>query len=729
MISMEAATYAENFREVALGLGEKMALLDDLEQLRAAAVAAFAAATDAKAMEAARVEYLGSRGKLKALLGRMGEIPKEDRPVTGKRANELSAEIHAAFEAARERLGIAPPPQPAKPAPASQENESRANKPVPQQQATKSSLEVLKQERLEKLKKYEDKMGAGAAWGGRFPDTVAIEEIRKKFPLLKEGETPSHENKIEGGKIFRLAARVMLRRDQSKKLIFLTVQDQGAQIQVALWNQLLPEEIPADKTSASLPLLRETLDLWDILGIEGELAYTQRGEPTVWATSVKILSKCLAPPPDKFHGLHDKELRYRQRYLDLITNPDSRKTFILRAKAVSRVRSFLDGRGFLEMETPVLQTIPGGAAARPFETKLNALDMRMYMRIATEIPLKKLMVGGLEKVYELGRIFRNEGIDARHNPEFTTVEVYQAYADLRDMMALTETLVSGLAQELTGSTTVQWRGKPVKLGAPWPRLDYSELMRKYASVETNDSSGLVKKLLERGISAKDMSLVERIDTVFSEYCEEHLQDACFVINQPIEMSPLCKALAKNEGQTDFSVTMDGKTGCKAHPGSPKLADRFETFAAGMEIANAYSELNDSTEQRRRLETQNRKDWGYVLRTAKVGKSGELFNQLNALLLKIEGLADGLPPKSWSDEAHEVLKGAESGQIGPEVKRMREKLEAPENLIDKDFLNALDHAMPPAGGLGIGIDRVVMLLANADSIRDVIPFPLMRPEGT
>ncbi|MCY3020749.1 MAG: OB-fold nucleic acid binding domain-containing protein [Planctomycetota bacterium] len=704
-----------------------MPLPDDLESLRAQAAAAFDAAQDAKALEAARVEFLGTRGKLKGMLGRMSEVPKEQKPVVGKRANEISAELQNLFDAAKTRVESSAPAAP----------------------ASASSYEALKQERLAKLRRYEEegkKLGLGSAWGSRFPDAASgktltsIERIREAFARLDKTKD-TNPQAAAGEEVF-VAARMMLRRDQSKKLIFLTVQDQTGTVQVALWNTMLKEPV--------LALLRETLDLWDIIGISGKLAFTQKGEPTVWATSARILSKCIAPPPDKHHGIHDKEIRYRQRYLDLIAEPQSRKTFILRAKAVAGMRRYLDEQGFLEMETPVLQTIPGGAAARPFETRLNALRigddyMKMYMRIATEIPLKKLLVGGLEKVYELGRIFRNEGIDTRHNPEFTTVEIYQAYADLRDMMLLTENLVSKLALDLTGSTTVTFRGKPIKLATPWPRLDYCELLKKYADVSPDDSNGLDRRLLDKKMDPAGLSTVEKIDGVFGEYVEEHLQDACFIINQPIEMSPLCKA----------------------HPQNPRLADRFEAFVAGMEIANAYTELNDPEEQRTRLSLQfkdlMREDVEELLRylTSRPGEEvAETPTPENRALVDVVALAygriehaQGLSARVAQHPVFAALKEKavqwhgrflHRGPLRPEteaffltvkdgdprlgkLKRVKERVTDPSLTIDEDFLSALEHGMPPAGGLGIGVDRVMMLLAGVDSIRDVILFPLMRPE--
>ncbi|HEY3325034.1 MAG TPA: lysine--tRNA ligase [Planctomycetota bacterium] len=656
-----------------------MALLEDLEALRNEAGAAFAAANDKAALEAARVGFLGTRGRVKALLGRMGEIPKEQKPLVGKRANEINKEIEALFETAKVRIESG--------ASASTGLSSSAS-------AAPTSLEALREERRTKLALYRERTGE-TGWGQRFPDAASgksltsVEELRE---IMAKLDPATNTDAKAAPDEFCLAARVVLRRDQSKKLIFLTVQDQTGSIQVALWNAMLDEKRLAD--------LRDTLDLWDIVGLSGKLAFTQKGEPTLWATSARILSKCMQPPPDKHHGIHDKEIRYRQRYLDMISEPQSRNTFVLRARAVARLRRYLDERGFLEMETPVLQTIPGGAAARPFETKLNALDIKMYMRIATEIPLKKLLVGGLDRVYELGRIFRNEGIDARHNPEFTTAEIYQAFGDLRDMMTLTEGAVSTLAQELTGSTTVTWRGQKLELGLReldafsfkarglppgtkgWPCLDYCALLQQHAGVAADDVAGLDAKLKEKGADPAGLTLVDKIDGVFSAFCEPHLKDACFIINQPVEMSPLCRA----------------------HPDNPKLADRFEAFAASMEIANAYTELNDPVEQRKRL----------------VEQANEVGVEKLAALKVLDRESTAVPVNELVDAVQHIPKD--------DLKRMIAEEHA-DKLIDEDFLCALEHGMPPAGGLGIGIDRVIMLLTGSDSIRDVIPFPLMRPQAT
>lgn len=687
-----------------------MSLLDDLEALLPSAKAAFASVSDAKSLETVRVEYVSKTGKVKAVLGRMGEVSREDRPKVGQRANAIQNEINAAFEEAKQRVGAATPAA-GSPAKGPDQPAGTKGDDAPTTSDAKN-CDVLRQERLDKLQRYnaavEQRTGQkAAAWGGRFANITPITKARALFPPLKESEKPSHDQLL--GHV-RIAARVMLRRDQSKKLIFLTAQDRDAQIQIALWNQKLPEE--------TLVLIRDTLDLWDIVGVEGDLAYTQRGEPTLWATDIRILSKCMAPPTDKFHGLQDKELRYRHRYLDLIASVDSRKTFVLRSKAVSRIRRFLDDRGFLEQETPALQTIPGGAAARPFKTHLNALNVDMYLRIATEIPLKKLLVGGLERVYELGRLFRNEGVDSRHNPEFTTVEVYQAYGDLRDMMELTETLLVTLAQELRGVAKLPYRGKEVDVSLRvdlgngrkgWPRLDYGELMKQHAGVAFDDEPGLDTKLKEKGIDPKGLTLVDKIDGVFGEYCEPHLWDACFVINQPVEMSPLCKA----------------------HEQNPKLADRFEAFAGEMEIANAYSELNDAREQRRRLVAQPRALWLKALGDLQALRlPGAVRMGIDQLATKIRETQDGHATEEQHDAVRRLITSNDP-EVRAAIVKHRENLARlldPESAVDEDFLSALDHGMPPAGGLGIGIDRIMMLLTSNDSIRDVIPFPFMRPEG-
>ncbi|MBI2930844.1 MAG: lysine--tRNA ligase [Planctomycetes bacterium] len=379
----------------------------------------------------------------------------------------------------------------------------------------------------------------------------------------------------------------------------------------------------------------------DLLGVTGKLGKTKTGEITLFSTRFTLLTKALRPLPEKWHGLRDPEVRYRQRYLDLIANPKVRETFLRRSRLITTTRAFLEARGYVEVETPMMHAIPGGAAARPFVTHHNALDAKLFLRIALEIPLKKLLVGGFERVYEIGRVFRNEGIDANHNPEFTLLELYHAYGDLRTMMDLTEALVSHLAREATGGTRFPFGEREIGVEPPWPRRDYLELLREHAGVGPKDEDALRAKLRERKVETAGLSRVDLVDKVFSEYVEPHLQSATFVTGHPVEMAPLCKE----------------------DPSRPGQADRFEAYIAGMEIANAYTELNDPVEQRRRL----------------VDQAG----------------------------------GDEMARAGR---------------LDEDFLRALETGMPPAGGLGIGMDRLVMILTNSPTVREVILFPLLRDMG-
>ena len=382
----------------------------------------------------------------------------------------------------------------------------------------------------------------------------------------------------------------------------------------------------------------ENVHIGDLVAFGGPLAKSKTGEITIFADRFTLLTKAVRPLPEKWHGLTDPEIRFRQRYLDLISNPDVLQKFLKRAKLISSMRRFLDGRGYVEVETPMMHSIPGGAAARPFKTHHNALDQDLFLRIALEIPLKKLLVGGIEKVYEIGRVFRNEGVDTQHNPEFTLMELYHAKGDLRTMMELVESCVTGLAKEISGGTQVPFGEKTIDLTPPWPKKDFCDLLREHAGVDPNDVAACRVKLAERNIDAAKMTKPEVQDEVFSEFVEPKLQNACFVVNQPIEMTPLCREL----------------------PDRPGFADRFEVYAAGFELSNAYTELNDPIEQRKRL----------------IDQAG-----------------------------------------GDEMAR--------QGKVDEDFLTALEHGMPPAGGIGIGIDRLVMLLTNNPSIREVILFPLLR----
>jgi lysyl-tRNA synthetase class 2 len=458
--------------------------------------------------------------------------------------------------------------------------------------------------------------------GGKQEALSAAEALR----LFQEGGE---------GKTAVVAGRVLAIRAMGK-LNFFHIQDWTGKIQIAVQKNVVDE--------ATFRIFK-FLDTGDLVRCEGRLFKTRMGEITVdvAAGGLKLLTKSLLPLPEKWHGLQDPEIRYRRRYLDLIATPHTLDTFLKRARAISMIRKFLDGRGYVEVETPVMLSIPGGATARPFVTHHNALGIDLYMRIALEIPLKKLMVGGIQKVYEIGRVFRNEGIDTRHNPEFTMLELYHAYGDLSTMMELTETLFAHLARELTGGTVIPYGEGTLDLTPPWPRADYTELLKQHAGVDPADLDALRSKLASRGIETAGRSKIDLIDECFGQFVEPNLSSAAFVTGQPIEMTPLCRERADRPG----------------------FADRFEAYIAGMEVANAYNELNDPDVQRRRLREQ-------------------------------------------------------AGGAGDEMMK--------QGKIDEDFLTALEHGMPPAGGLGIGIDRVVMLLTNQPSIREVILFPLLKEEA-
>ena len=435
----------------------------------------------------------------------------------------------------------------------------------------------------------------------------------------------------------RLAGRMMSKRVMGK-VSFCDLQDSTDRLQLYVRHDELGEEAYAQF---------KKFDIGDIIGVAGTVFRTQRGEMSIRCSSVTLLSKSLLPLPEKFHGLQDKDLRYRQRYVDLIVNPEVRDTFKMRSAFIKHVRDFLDGRGFMEVETPVLNTISGGATARPFITHHNTLNIDMYMRIATELPLKRLIVGGLDRVYELGRIFRNEGMDPKHNPEFTTVELYQAYADFNDMMDLFEDLLTSAAQKLLGGYELEWLGEQINLAPGWPRLTMSEAVKQYLGIDfmAIDSD-------EQAVAAATAAGVELPETAektwgnalyecFDQKVEEHLVQPTFITMHPVDVSPLAKR----------------------SPQDPRLTERFELFICRSEMGNAFSELNDPIDQRQRFQKQ------------------------------VELRAKG------DDEA---------------------------GMMDEDYINALMYGLPPTGGLGIGIDRCVMMLTNSDSIRDVILFPTMKP---
>ena len=488
------------------------------------------------------------------------------------------------------------------------------------------------------------------------PEQQDISEIlrvrREKLSALQsEGRDPFQETKftvsrhaqeikdqfdaLEGTEV-TIAGRLMSKRGMGK-VSFCDLQDKSGRIQLYARKDEMDEE--------EYNRFRK-FDIGDIVGVKGEVFRTQRGEMSVRAGTITLLSKSLLPLPEKFHGLTDKETRYRQRYVDLIVNPEVRRNFEVRSAFVKYLRRFLDERGYMEVETPVLNTISGGATARPFVTHHNTLDIDMYMRIATELPLKRLIVGGMERVYEVGRIFRNEGMDTRHNPEFTTVELYEAYADFNDMMDLFEALLSGAAKEICGGYQLQWQGEEIDLTPGWPRLSMAEAVKQHLGVDfmsITDDGEAVAAAKSVGV---DMDGVEptwghALYECFDQKVEGRLIQPTFITMHPVDVSPLAKRSPKD----------------------PRVTERFELFICRSEMGNAFSELNDPIDQRQRFQKE------------------------------VEARAKG------DDEA---------------------------GMMDEDFLTALEYGMPPTGGLGIGIDRCVMLLTGSDSIRDVILFPTMKP---
>ena len=480
--------------------------------------------------------------------------------------------------------------------------------------------EILKVRR-EKLAKLQE-MGRDPFVQSRYDRTNYSMDIKNNFEEME-------------GKVVKIAGRIMSKRLQGKAG-FIDIQDQEGRIQCYVRKDRIGEE-EYD--------LFKTYDIGDIIGLEGEVFKTKKEEISVKANAVVLLSKSLQVLPEKYHGLKDQDIRYRQRYVDLIVNPEVKDAFLTRTKALKALRSFLDERGFLEVETPILNTIAGGANARPFVTHHNTLDIPMYLRIANELYLKRLIVGGFDKVYEMGRMFRNEGMSIKHNPEYTAMELYQAYADYEDMMKITEELISHMAEVATGSTVVNYQGTEIDFKPPWRRMTMIECVKEYTGVdfdtiETDEEALAIAR--EKGIEiTPGMRRGEVINAFFEEFGEDKLIQPTFITHHPVEVSPLAKRNAED----------------------PRKTDRFEAFANKWELANAFSELNDPIDQKGRFMDQLRK----------------------------KELGD--------DEACDM---------------------------DEDFINALEVGLPPTGGLGIGIDRVMMLLTNSASIRDVILFPTMKP---
>lgn len=467
-------------------------------------------------------------------------------------------------------------------------------------------------------------------FGEKFERTAYTDQLKKDWDQFTKEELAEKED--ESGTV--IAGRLMTKRGKGKAG-FAHIQDIKGQIQI----YVRKDQIGDDAFD-----IWNQADLGDIVGVKGVMFKTNTGELSVKAKEFKSLTKALRPLPDKYHGLKDVEERYRKRYLDLITSGDSKETFIKRSLIIQEMRNYLNQRGFLEVETPMMHTIAGGAQARPFVTHHNALDMELFMRIAIELHLKRLIVGGLEKVYEIGRVFRNEGISTRHNPEFTMIELYEAYADFHDIMDLTEEMIAHIANHVTGSMAVEYDGQQIDLTPKWKRVHMVDAVKEntgvdFYEVKTDEEAHALAK--EHGVEVQPtMAYGHILNEFFEQKVEETLIQPTFVFGHPIEISPLAKQ----------------------NPEDPRFTDRFELFIVGREHANAFTELNDPIDQRKRFEAQ---------------------------------VAE---KEAGNDEAHEM---------------------------DEDFLEALEYGMPPTGGLGIGIDRLVMLLTDSASIRDVLLFPYMR----
>ena len=491
------------------------------------------------------------------------------------------------------------------------------------QQTEMNELLLVRRHKLDELRE----LGIDP-FGRKFERDSHARDILDAFGSLSNEELEAREVTVS------VAGRIMQKRSMGKAS-FAHIQDISGKIQI-----YVREDAVGTTTYRAFDLL----DIGDIVGVKGTVFKTKTGETTVKAKELYVLSKSLLPLPEKFHGLKDVELRYRQRYLDLIMNPDVQQTFIIRSKIIQSMRRYLDERGYLEVETPTMHAIAGGAAARPFITHHNALDMTLYMRIAIELHLKRLIVGGLEKVYEIGRVYRNEGISTRHNPEFTMIELYEAYADYEDMMRLTENMIAHIAREVLGTTEITYQGQSISLATPWRRLSMIDAIRDMVGVDfsremSDEEAHRLAK--QHGVPVEpNMTFGHIVNSFFEHFVESTLIQPTFVYGHPVAISPLAK---KNERD-------------------PRFTDRFELFIVGREHANAFTELNDPIDQRERFEAQMRER------------------------------------EQGNEEAHEM---------------------------DEDFIRALEYGMPPTGGLGIGIDRLVMLLTDSPSIRDVLLFPLMR----
>ncbi len=458
-----------------------------------------------------------------------------------------------------------------------------------------------------------------------------------KFDFNADSAAIKSDYESYEGKTVKVAGRLMSKRGQGK-VMFCDLQDSTGRIQLF---------VKIDEMGEAEYARFKKNDIGDILGCEGEVFKTKTGEISVRTTSITLLSKALLPLPEKYHGLTDKEARFRQRYVDLMVNPEVKQNFIIRSKFIKFMRNYLDSRNYIEVETPVLNTIAGGASARPFVTHHNTLDIDMYMRIATELPLKRLIIGGMDRVYEIGRIFRNEGMDPKHNPEFTSVELYQAYTDFHGMMEIVEGIISGAAMEILGTYDVEWMGEKINLAPGWRQMTMVDAVKEYVGIDfdaISDDAEAVAAANAIGVelnAAAEQTWGNALYACFDQRVEEHLIQPTFITMYPVEVSPLTKR----------------------SPSDPRLTERFELFICHSEMCNAYSELNDPIDQRSRF-----------------------------------------------------MKQVEQRERGDDETEM----------LDEDFLNAMEYGMPPTGGMGIGIDRCVMLLTGTDTIREVILFPTMKP---
>jgi lysyl-tRNA synthetase class 2 len=489
----------------------------------------------------------------------------------------------------------------------------------------------------------------------RFDRTHTSTQIHENFDALQSTTV-------------RVAGRVTAFRSHGKAS-FADLADAGGTIQLHFTIDRLGEERYG---------LLEDLDLGDFIGAEGVVFRTKRGEDSVAVSSFEVLAKALRPLPEKRHGLRDVEIRFRQRYADLIANAQVRKIFLIRSRVLEEIRRFMTSRGFIEVETPMMQPLPGGAFARPFITHHHALDIDLYLRVAPELYLKRLVVGGLERVYELGRVFRNEGVSSRHNPEFTMLEAYQAYADYREMMCLVEELVSHVAKAVLGQTKITYQGQEIDLAPPWRRITFHDALQKWGGIDANllntpdfwRSESARELCRELGLPhGEEIPLATLVGNVFEHIAEPHLIEPTFVMDYPVCISPLAKRAPAPEPSAEAAAESLSR--------SSTIAERFEPYIAGKEIGNAFSELNDPDEQRQRFEELAR--------------------------------------------ARTVLRSFRSEGDSAEAEDM------PENPVDEDFLRALEYGLPPTGGIGIGIDRLIMLFTDSASIREVILFPQLRPE--